>query len=166
MPAEDVCEYYKCTVTIRILDYVLNDLKEQFNFTSITRVQAFYAVPSIMDKYSGTWKSKVREFMLNNKEDMIDVETFDAELDTWEHLWLRKPHQSLPKNVTEVFTHCIQAIFPNMCQVLKLLAVTPVTTCSFERSISSLRTLKSYLRSTMGQVLICFFIVSFHMVGQ
>ena len=45
-----------------------------------------------MDKYSGTWKSKVREFMLNNKEDKIDVETFDAELDTWEHLWLRKPH--------------------------------------------------------------------------
>ena len=38
MPAEDVCEYYKRTVTIRILDYVLNDLKEQFNFTSITRV--------------------------------------------------------------------------------------------------------------------------------
>ena len=120
-------------------------------------MQAFYAAPSIMDKYSGTWKSKVREFMLNNKEDMIDVETFDAELDTWEHLWLQKPHQSLPKNVTEVFTHCIEAIFPNMCQVLKLLAVTPVTTCSFERSISSLRTLKSYLRSTMGQVLICFF---------
>ena len=165
MPAEDVCEYYKRTVTIRILDYVLNDLKEQFNFTSITRVQAFYAVPSIMDKYSGTWKSKVREFMLNNKEDMIDVETFDAELDTWEHLWLRKPHQSLPKNVTEVFTHCIQAIFPNMCQVLKLLAVTPVTTCSCERSISSLRTLKSYMKSTMGQVLICFFFYSFIAYG-
>ena len=27
VPAEDVCEYYKRTVTIPILDYVLNDLK-------------------------------------------------------------------------------------------------------------------------------------------
>ena len=76
--------------------------------------------------------------MVNNKEDMIDVETFDAELDTWEYLWLQKSHQPLPKNVTEVFTHCIQAISANMCQVLKLLAVTPVTTCTCERSISSL----------------------------
>ena len=97
---------------------------------------------------------------------MIDVETFDAELDTWEHLWLRKPHQSLPKNVTEVFTHRIQAIFHNMCQVLKLLAVIPVTACSCERSISSLRTLKSYLRSAMGQVLFYFFLVSLYVVGQ
>ena len=102
-------------------------------------MQAFYAVLSIMDKYSGTWKNSVREFMLNNKEDMVDVETFDAELDAWEHLWLRKPHQSLPKTVTKVFTHCIQAIFPNMCQVLMFLAVTPVKTCSCERSISSLK---------------------------
>ena len=166
VPAEDECEYYKRTVTIPILDYVLNDLRWRFNFTSIARVQAFYAVPSIMDKYSGTWKSKVREFILNNKEDKIDLETFNVELDTWEHLWLRKPHKPLPKNVTEVFTHRIQEIFPNMCQVLKLLAVTPVTTCSCERSISSLRTWKSYLRSTMSQVLFCFFIVSFHVVGQ
>ena len=119
-----------------------------------------------MDKYSGTWKSKVREFILNNKEDKIDVEKFDAELDTWEHLWQRKPHKSLPKNVTEVFPHRIQEILPNMCQILKLLAVTPVTTCSCGRSISSFQTWKSYLRSTMGQVLFCFFIVSLHMVGQ
>ena len=119
-----------------------------------------------MDKYSGTWKNSVREFMLNNQEDMIDVETFDAGLDTWEHLWLRKLHHSLPKNVTKAFTHCIQAIFPNMCKVLKLLAITPVTTCSWKRSISSLRTLRSYLRSTMGQVLFCFVIASLHMVGQ
>ena len=57
----------------------------------------------------------------------------------------------------------MQAIFPNMCKVLKLLAVTPVTTCSRERSISSLRTLKSYMKSTMGQVLICFFL-QFHCI--
>ena len=144
----------------------MNDLKEQFNFTSIACVQAFYAVTSIMDKYSGTWKNSVREFMLNNQVDMIDVETFDAELDTWEHLRLRKPHHSLPKNVTKALTHCIQAIFPNMCQVLKFLVVTPVQTSSWKRSISRLRTLRSYLRSTMGQVLFCFFIASLHMVGQ
>ena len=47
-----------------------------------------------MDKYSGTWKSKVRESMLNNKE---DEETLDTELNIWEDVWLRKPHQYLPK---------------------------------------------------------------------
>jgi len=35
----------------------------------------------------------------------------------------------------------------------QILAVTPVTTCTCERSISALRRLKTYLRSTMGQVI-------------
>ena len=68
---------------------------------------------------------------------MIDVGTFDAELHIWEYFWLQTPHQRLPFNVTWLFTHCIQPIFLNMCQVLKLLAITPVTTCSCERSRSS-----------------------------
>lgn len=69
---------------------------------------------------------------------MTDVGTFDEKLHIWEHFWLQKPHQRLPLNVTSVFTYCIQPIFLNICQVLKLLAITQITTCSFERSRSSL----------------------------
>ena len=40
---------------------------------------------------------------------------------------------------------------PELSKVLKIFAVIPATTCTAERSFSSLRQMKSYLRSRMGQ---------------
>ena len=46
-------------------------------------------------------------------------------------------------------------VYPSLCPTIarlqQLLATWPVTTCSCERSISALRRLKTYLRSTMQQ---------------
>ena len=38
-----------------------------------------------------------------------------------------------------------------LLKALQILSVIPATSCSAERSFSSLRRLKTYLRSTMGQ---------------
>ncbi|XP_057309854.1 52 kDa repressor of the inhibitor of the protein kinase-like [Hydractinia symbiolongicarpus] len=41
--------------------------------------------------------------------------------------------------------------YPNIFKILHILAEVPVTTCSCERSISTLRRVKTYLRSSMTQ---------------
>lgn len=45
----------------------------------------------------------------------------------------------------------VKDLLPEVTRCLKLLRTVPVTTATAERSFSSLRRLKSYLRSTMGQ---------------
>ena len=42
-------------------------------------------------------------------------------------------------------------LMPELSKVLKIFSVIPATSCSSERSFSSLRRLKTYLRNTMGQ---------------
>ena len=42
-------------------------------------------------------------------------------------------------------------MLPESAKALKILAVIPATSCSAERSFSSLRRLKTYLRNSMGQ---------------
>ena len=42
-------------------------------------------------------------------------------------------------------------MIPTLAKALKIFAVIPATSCSSERSFSSLRRLKTYLRSMMGQ---------------
>ena len=42
-------------------------------------------------------------------------------------------------------------MLPEFAKALKILAVIPATSCSAERSFSSLRRLKTYLRNSMGQ---------------
>ena len=41
-------------------------------------------------------------------------------------------------------------IFPNIYHLLCTLGVLPITTCEAERSVSTLRRLKMYTKSTMG----------------
>ena len=42
-------------------------------------------------------------------------------------------------------------MLPEFSKALKILSVIPATSCSAERSFSSLRRLKTYLRNTMAQ---------------
>lgn len=44
---------------------------------------------------------------------------------------------------------CDKMIYPNIYNLLKIFAMLPGTTCFSERSFSTLRLLKTYLRSTM-----------------
>lgn len=41
--------------------------------------------------------------------------------------------------------------YPNIKRLLLIFATIPVTTCTSERSFSSLKRIKTYLRSTMGE---------------
>ena len=104
-----------------------------------------------MAKYSN-WKKRVKTFMIENKVGMVNVNIFEAEIDLWDTYWLKNWNKELPGTVEETIENFSKLLYPNMYRVLHLLAVLPVTTCSCERSISTLRRIKTYLRNTMGQV--------------
>lgn len=58
---------------------------------------------------------------------------------------------AVPNTIASTLKVINQSLFPNITYLLSLLAVLPVTTCEAERSISTLRRLKTYMRSIMGQ---------------
>ncbi len=58
---------------------------------------------------------------------------------------------AIPNTIASVLVETNPDIFPNVYYLLNVLAVLPVTTCEAERSISCLRRLKTYMRSTMRQ---------------
>ena len=73
-------------------------------------------------------------------------------MDLWETFWSSKRDmKNLPDRVSDTLKQADPPIFPDIFTMLKILAVLPVTTCSCERSISALRRMKTYLRSTMTQ---------------
>jgi hypothetical protein len=45
----------------------------------------------------------------------------------------------------------VRALFPAVEQLVKLMLIIPVSSCTAERSFSSLRRLKTWMRSTMSQ---------------
>lgn len=58
---------------------------------------------------------------------------------------------AVPNTIASTLMVTEPEIFPNIYYLLSILAVLPATTCEVERCFSSLRRLKTYLRSTMGE---------------
>jgi len=76
-----------------------------------------------------------------------------AEMELWKQKWVSVSASTIPTVIPstpiDALNCCQEAIFPNVYVLLTIACILPVTTASAERSFSSLRRLKTYLRSTM-----------------
>ena len=131
---------------------VIQETREKFSAVKAALIKDFYCLPAITAN-NKTWEVKLRSFMDEYIDDMVDPTSLDKEIDFWGNLWI-KNQAELPQDVKEVLERKPKSGFANINRVFHLLAVPPVTTCSCERSISALKQIKIYFRSTMHQVII------------
>ena len=132
------------------------ELRSRFDSTTLEVIDGFYCVPSVMTKHTA-WKLRAKSYLIKYKSDLPSKETVDAELDLWENLWLTGSEAgarcTLPDTIPKTFKSIYRTRYLNIYTGLRILAVLPVTTCTCERSMSTLRRVKTYLRSSMSQVL-------------
>jgi len=88
-----------------------------------------------------------------------DVECFDESFFELK-LWKRKLNkcENLPKSGLQALIMYDEQIYPNIFLLLKILRTLPVSTTSPESMFSTLKRVKTYLRNTMGQVIIIIFV--------
>ena len=75
-----------------------------------------------------------------------------AELDFWERYWTKEFKGNLPtaaSDTLDALNELNTYSYPTVFEALKIIGVVPSTSCSCERSISSLRCLKDYTQNTM-----------------
>ena len=75
----------------------------------------------------------------------------ESELDKWKVFWDNKENSCFPDRLYKTLKEVNPKVFPNIHTTLKIRATLRITTCEAERSISVIRRLKTYLRSTMTQ---------------
>ena len=71
-------------------------------------------------------------------------------VDIWKKRWADKV--DCPDTAIDALAVCDTDLFPNIGRLLQITATLPVTSASAERSFSVLKRLKTYLRTTMGEV--------------
>ncbi len=89
------------------------------------------------------------KFVTAYADDMPNFRSIHAELALWETSWKDGFEKVQYNSVADTLRNCNELAFPNIFTALKILPVVPVTTCECERSISALRRMKTWLRSTM-----------------
>ena len=82
-------------------------------------------------------------------DDLPSPQVFDVELFRWRRKWLNVDQDHLPSSAGQVLEECSHDVFPNVHKLLRILCTLPITSAECERSFSTLRRLKTYLRATM-----------------
>lgn len=82
-------------------------------------------------------------------ESFIEMDRVWAEISIWQKKWSMQTNS--PKNAVEAMESCERSLFPNLYFLLNVLAALPISTSTPERSFSSLRRLKTYLRNATGE---------------
>lgn len=141
-------EYYRRAVYLPYLDDFCNSLKERFE----PHKETVASLQNILPEYCIKTDFCALEPAFNfYEEDLSHKEVVQSEFMLWKEKWSQEKSEDLPKSAISSLEKCDQGFFPNIYILLKLLAVLPVSVATVERTFSSLRRLKSYLRNTTSE---------------
>lgn len=147
-PAQGPEEYYKRTVFIPFLDYFITQLTDRFSTHRNIICGLQKLIPGRLME-SDTDSIEHLACVSLYKDLLPSPDTVNAELKTWKAKWDKQTN--CPLSAVDALTHACSDFFPNIRCLLVILATLPVSTASSERSFSTLRRLKSYLRSSMNE---------------
>lgn len=150
MLAESPEQYYKRTLFIPFIDYFKNQLMERFSKHNeiISILQKL--IPHFLNKFKPCYNDF--EKCLNfYKYILPSYKTFEPELKVWTEKWKKVPQNDCPSSVIETLNNVSVDFFPNIWCLMSILVTLPVSTASSERSFSTLKRLKSYLRNSTSE---------------
>ena len=149
VPADSVTEYYKRAVTIPFLDELIGQVQSRFSQGNLDILDMMYGMPNVVVS-DPDWKDNFLRFLKKYEDDLPDTDFLDCELRMWRLKFLnQKP--PLPSSLDQILSNTDALSFPNILTAMRIFGTIPVTTCSCERSISTLRRLKTFMRCTMGE---------------
>ncbi|XP_060848161.1 52 kDa repressor of the inhibitor of the protein kinase-like [Rhopalosiphum padi] len=141
--------FYRVSVFIPYIDKFINELEERFtnHQSTLTNFHSLF-------KESG-YEEDLISLTKQYSEDLEDVGNRDEVFKNEFKLWQRKLKSLLeidkPKNAMEAIYICNEAMYPNIFKLLKILATLPVSSATNERTFSTLKRIKTYLRNSTSE---------------
>lgn len=150
-PANTLEEYYRVTIFIPYLDNFITMISDRLlkhksllmNFNCLFPIKE----NNIPDTFENNITDLVQKYsqLLPSFSSLVVI----AEHKLW---WTSLQNLSkIPSNLSELLNNCNENYYPNVYKLLKIVATLPITTATAERSFSTLRRLKTYLRNTMAE---------------
>ncbi|CAC5408034.1 unnamed protein product [Mytilus coruscus] len=85
------------------------------------------------------------------EDDLLTPSSLRAEILLWKRLWDGKNVCDYPASLYDCLKTIDEDVFPNVQRLLTVACTLPISSCEAERSFSTLRRTKTYLRNTMGE---------------
>ncbi|XP_060881484.1 52 kDa repressor of the inhibitor of the protein kinase-like [Metopolophium dirhodum] len=137
--------YFRIAIAIPFFDDFIRQLKERFtNHKKIISSLCF-----LLPNKCTNSELEASDFELYSE--FLDLDALSNELRLWKRKWCDKPILERSPEILEAYSNCNKNFFPNISFLLKVLATLPVTTATPERTFSTLKRIKNYLRNATGE---------------
>ncbi|XP_033729467.1 uncharacterized protein LOC117318612 [Pecten maximus] len=152
VPAESPTEYWKRSLYIPFMDHMTLEITDRLlGGTVQDRFLAQYLVASSIHRITLDIKGRLFDAFAQYLTPH-DQHVFNAEMRSWETKWNGADVSIIkPTTLQDTLKECNWDLYPRISTMIRVLLTMPVSTSIAERSFSSLRRIKTYLRSTMGQ---------------
>ena len=150
IPAADPETYYRLGIYIPFLDHLMEGLSDRFGAAQQEMAVACKLVPSVMTT-SPRMTADEQLQIVAKYPDMPSPHSFVSEYDRWVYKWKNSAAEaSCVRGFADAYVAADRDLFPNIHTTLKVAATRPSSTAGNERSFSSLKRLKTYLRTSMS----------------
>ena len=139
-------EHFRKNVYVPYLDSILSSLKLRFAEENSPQFALLLFHPLRMANVT-------RDHFINCVkliDDFYDIENLALESNLWFDIWAKKDKSDF-KDTSLISLLKETEFYPAVRQVLLIALTLPSTSCTFERSFSTLRRVKTWLRSTMTE---------------
>ena len=133
----------RITIFIPYLDSIISALECRFSDANKPAFNLFLLHPVQMKLV------KKEEFKIKMKsvaEMYPQIDNFAVQADTWFDMWQKR--DEFNGTLQDLLDETV--LFPGVQEAILIALTLPVTTCTSERSFSTMRRVKTWLRSTMG----------------
>ncbi|KAL4127184.1 hypothetical protein QTP88_011381 [Uroleucon formosanum] len=132
-------DYFRIAIAIPFYDDFISQSKERFSKHKTILSSLYLLIPKMC------LKSPILE------SDFINVDELPSELKLWKRKWIAFKDVDRPHTAVEALNYCNPELFANIHFLLKVLATLPVSTATPERTFSTLKRVKTFLRNSTGQ---------------
>ena len=150
-PATTPCEYWRINLFFPFIDHLMTQFDERFPESSRNMYLGYYLIPKYLPQLDDEKLKAIRE---SYQADLPQFHSLEQELLRWRNM-TRKFDVNDKYPLQTALKIADKEFFPNLHAILSSILTLPVGSVCCERSFSSLRRLKTWERSTMGQERLC-----------
>lgn len=151
-PAQSAEEYFRRSVYIPLLDSIINDLEDRLSSEVMNLFKLGVFIPKVVYSKNENEDVEIVKELVNQYKHLLDnppVSMVTNEYRLWKMKWQRE--KKIPQTIYNLIENCDSDMYPNVRKFLSILATLPVSVATAERSFSTLRRLKTWLRASMAE---------------
>lgn len=149
--ADSAEDYFRQSIFVPFLDHFILQLEVRFLQHRVTLSKIQNILPSKVISLSEEEIERSVGVMIEQwpNATLSSANVCVKEVLLWKRQWDK--NNDRPTTFIDTLNGCNELLYPNLFKFLKIGATLPVTVASVERSFSSLKRIKTYLRNSTGQ---------------